>query len=180
MEHAPLEHLGVAFGYVHFVPHVPQLFTSVEVEISQPFNALASQFPQPASQVPIEQTPVEHFGVACGKTQALPQPPQWLTLVLMSISHPVVALLSQFANPVLQDATEHIPDKHAGEPLTTEQIVPQAPQLFRSEETECSHPVLTLMSQSPKPALHEPIMHAPATHAAVPLTVEHVVAQAPQ
>lgn len=45
---------------------------------------------------------------------------------------------------------------------------PHAPQFEESATTDVSHPVSAAMSQSPKPALQEPIAHVPPTQLATP------------
>src|SRR5262249_53513937 len=49
------------------------------------------------------------------------------------------------------------------------QAMPQAPQLAGDDERSVSQPLATIMSQLPKPALHDPTTHAPDMQAATAL-----------
>jgi hypothetical protein len=58
------------------------------------------QLPHPLSQELTVQDPLVQAGVAWARLQALPHPPQWLTLVCTLISQPLAADPSQFSQPV--------------------------------------------------------------------------------
>jgi hypothetical protein len=112
----------------------------------------------------------------------MPQPPQFVALVAVFTSQPFAALLSQFANPALQEPTPHTPAEHPGVPFATAaQNRPQAPQFVTLVKVFVSQPFATLPSQLANGALQEPIAHTLEMHARVPFgTVGHMVLQAPQ
>ncbi len=84
----PSEQLGlVQPGGAHLVPQALQLFGSVLMLTSQPFEARPSQLAKPALQVEITQLPVEQLVEAFGKLHATPQAVQ-LVLVLSAASQP--------------------------------------------------------------------------------------------
>jgi hypothetical protein len=103
MLHVPLEQVAVPLAAEQALPHPPQFWRFVFVFTSQPFvRALPSQFANGGLQV-MAQLPPLHVAVPFALEQAWLQPPQWLTLILVSISQPFVrALPSQFAKPVAQ------------------------------------------------------------------------------
>ena len=63
-------------------------------------------------------------------------------------SHPVAALPSQSAYPVLQLAMVHCPETHASVALARLQTAPQDPQLFTSMFRFTSQPSIGLPLQS--------------------------------
>ena len=77
---------------VHARPQAPQWVLSAARLVSQPLVALPSQLPKPALQVPRAQAEAAQEAVALGKTQRLPQVPQWLTAVRWSTSQPLPTL----------------------------------------------------------------------------------------
>lgn len=103
---------------------------------------------------PVQVTPEEH---------AVPHAPQLVELVRMFTSHPSEATPLQSAKPVLHEATRHAPDTHAGTPLATEQVVPQAPQLVTVVAVLTSQPSAATPLQSAKPGVHAK-PHTPAPH----------------
>ena len=83
------------------LPHIPQLLLSVLVLTSHPSAALPLQLPKPLLQLPTPQIPPEQPGVPLATGgQTMPQPPQWLVLVLVLTSHPSPGAKLQSANPV--------------------------------------------------------------------------------
>lgn len=89
--------------------------------------------------------------------------------------------LLQSEKPALH-APVQLPLEHAGVAmLFEEQALPQAPQLATSVASGRSQPSPETPLQSPKPALHAPMPHAPVLHAGTPLaTAGHGVPQALQ
>ena len=90
----------------------------------------------------------------------MPHPPQCVSDVVVSVSHPLPALRSQSPKPMRHDSMPHEPPTQVGVPLATAQVLPQAPQL----------PVLDCVSMHP-PLQHVrpegqacPALH-PSTHA---------------
>lgn len=64
IEQLPAEHVGVPLADEQAAPHPPQLPVLVFVFVSQPFAALPSQLPNPASQPTSWHVPLEHDSVA--------------------------------------------------------------------------------------------------------------------
>jgi hypothetical protein len=176
MLHAPELQAGTPFVEPHTVPHVPQFERLLERVVSQPFETLLSQLPNPALQV-IPQLPVVQLAVPFVELQALVQLPQRLTLVFRLISQPLVTLPSQFPKPALHVIWQ-APDTQAAVPLVVLQALLQLPQ-FEVVVRLVSQPFARFPSQLPKPALHV-MLHTPDAQAAVPLFVLHGALQAPQ
>ena len=97
----------------------------------------------------------------------------------MAVSHPLAALPSQFAKPVLHEPTVHAPALHPAVALASEHVLPQRPQLRGSVPVAVSHPSEASPSQLAKPVL-QVIVHAPEAHAAVPLVRLHATRHPPQ
>jgi hypothetical protein len=57
-------------------------------------ESLPSQLPNEVEQLAMVHNPSVHAAVALASAQTLPQAPQWLTLVLRSVSHWTAGLLS--------------------------------------------------------------------------------------
>jgi hypothetical protein len=104
---APAAQVAVLFaGGTHALPHAPQWATLVAVLTSQPLPARPSQLPKPALQLATPQRPALHAGVALAGAQAIPQPPQWATALVVLVSQPLAALASQLPKPALQAPSE--------------------------------------------------------------------------
>ena len=86
------------------------------MSVSQPSFTLPLQLPQPESHAVMAQVPVEQLAVARGGAQATPQEPQ-LSRVVVEVSHPLLGLPSQLAQPGSHTGTQT--------PLTHE-VVPWA------------------------------------------------------
>ncbi len=104
-----------------------------------------------------------------------------MVLMRVSTSHPLAAVVSQSAKPVLHDPITHAPATHAAvefEPAV--QRVPQRPQLLEFVVVLTSHPLEAMPSQSAKPVRHvKP--HAPAVHVGSALAgAGHAMPHAPQ
>jgi hypothetical protein len=157
------------------VPHAPQLFASVCVLTSQPLAALMSQSAKPMLQLAIPHTPMAHAPVALAGAQPIPQPPQCVRLVCVSVSQPFIEFESQSPRPLLHIPTVHTPITHAPVAPAGAQFVPHPPQLAVSV---C---VLTQVIIAPIPqrtcGAMQSSWHAPATHTCVP---GHIVPHAPQ
>jgi hypothetical protein len=76
-------------------PQLPQLVTVLSA-VSQPFLGLLSQLPKPLLQVGAQVLLVQ-LVLPWAFVQAVPQLPQFVTLVAKLISQPLAALASQFA-----------------------------------------------------------------------------------
>src|SRR5262249_32628996 len=59
------------------------------------------------------------FSHTMSALQATPHPPQWLSSVVVLVSHPFAGLLSQSAKPASHESIPHTPFMHAGVPLGT-------------------------------------------------------------
>lgn len=80
--------------FVQNSPHSPQ-FPSKRSSSSQPSTGSPLQSPKPTSQAKLH-APLRHRGVMWGGVgQALPHVPQSLTLVLVTVSHPLSTTPSQ-------------------------------------------------------------------------------------
>jgi hypothetical protein len=178
IEQEPPEQLGVPFTEEHAVPHAPQFAALVFVLVSQPFPALPSQLPKPASHPTSWQVPPEHDSVAFGMSQATPQAPQ-LVSVFRLVSHPLVGSPSQFAKPVAQVGA-HTPFVQVVVPFALEQTVPQVPQFAGLVFRFASQPLAATPSQLPNPALQERMPHVPDEHVSVAFRSEQTVPQLPQ
>jgi hypothetical protein len=132
IEQTPATHAEFAFGSEHEFPQVPQFAKLVFRLTSHPSALLPLQLAKPLLQL-IEQTPEIHTEEAFGGLgQTFPQVPQLLTLVSKLISQPSVAILLQFANPVVQ-TNPHNPDVQVTLELgRIGQTLPQVPQLLIS------------------------------------------------
>ncbi len=90
-------HQGVAPPTAaHKLPHVPQLFTSFSVLVSQPFERLSSQSAKPGEHV-IWHCESAHVGVPLMPTQIVPHAPQFVGSPLVLVSQPFVGSPSQSA-----------------------------------------------------------------------------------
>jgi hypothetical protein len=111
------------------------LLLSVWVLISQPSCELWLQSAKPKLHAATMQFPAEHVAEPLGRLlQTRPHWPQLLRLFWVFVSHPLLALRSQSANPALQATTVQSPATHDSVPLFWVQTAAQAPQLLGSEE----------------------------------------------
>ena len=96
---APPEHTRPA---AQAVPQAPQCEVATRVSVSQPLLALPSQSPNPVAQAATVHTPAAQAPVALGGAQPRAQAPQWVALVRVSASQPLLGSPSQSAKPVVQ------------------------------------------------------------------------------
>lgn len=96
MPHAPAEHDGVPFALEHAAPHAPQFAMLDCVFVSQPFAALASQFPKPTEHDTSWHDPVAQEALPLNVVHAWPHPPQSVR-VRRLVSQPLFWLPSQSA-----------------------------------------------------------------------------------
>jgi hypothetical protein len=111
MEHAPLLQSGVPVLPSHFLPHVPQLFTSLTSGVSQPLSAFPSQSPNPDEHTTL-QCPSMHVAVPLAPMQAFPHWPQWFRSLEAFTSQPFTGELSQSLFIPEHPATSHAPEVH--------------------------------------------------------------------
>jgi hypothetical protein len=159
----------------------PQLAASVLVLTSQPLAALPSQLALPGLQLEIPHWPPLQRAPPPATVQTLPQVPQFWALLLVMVSQPLAALLSQLPKPGLHAVILQALPWQAAVPLVTApQAWPQAPQFAMLVVTLTSQPSPLLLLQSRKSALQVK-EHAAARQAALALaTSRQVVPQAPQ
>src|SRR5689334_5685167 len=115
-----------------------------------------------------------------GTGQAMPQPPQFITSLATLISQPVTGFLSQSEKPCAQLVIWQAPMAHAWTLLAPVHMRPQAPQFFASATVDTSQPLITRLSQSANPMLHEAMPQLPARHAGAALAGLHAFMQLPQ
>src|SRR5262249_37063230 len=95
----------------------------------------------------IRHCPMRHSGVACGSEHVTPdpigaaQPPQWVKLVLTSVSHPLLGLLSQSPKPTAQLGLQ-TPAAQVVVPFVFEQALVQLPQCAGSVSVLVSQPLV--------------------------------------
>ncbi|MBK6533450.1 MAG: hypothetical protein IPF99_28825, partial [Deltaproteobacteria bacterium] len=166
----------------HARPHNPQCETFELVSVSQPSVCLLPlQSPKPPAQVPAAQLPLEQARVTWLVEHVRPQPPQWVTDALRSISHPVVSEPSQLPKPEkqagLHDELAQVAVALAG----AGQALPHAPQWAVEVAVLVSQPSVCLLPlQSPKPASQVPAAQLPPEQARATWLVEHTKPQPPQ
>jgi hypothetical protein len=147
--------------------------------VSQPFEYKPSQLANPAAHERTAQFPAVQVGVPLATKQAMPQPPQLFTSVVVVVSQPFAVLPSQSPLPAAHIDTPHVLFTQAGVPPCGGQTVPHMAQLLTFDVVLISQPLATLVSQLAKPTLHE-IVHIPLMHPGVPLFVLHPAPQDPQ
>jgi hypothetical protein len=176
--HAPAEHV-VTFAFVNVLqfvcaPHVaPQVATALRFT-SQPFAALPSQLPKPASQEVIPHAPAEHV-VAFALVNAVQstRPPQVAPHVVFALrltSQPFAALPSQSANPGSQVVMPQAPAPQVALATLGSAVQSTRPKHAAPQDVTTlrfvSHPFAAFMSQLPVPIVHEVMPHAPLVHVA--------------
>ncbi len=174
------EHRALALARLQVRPQPPQWVALVRVSTSQPLDATPSHSAKPAVQVRAH-IPVAQAGTALGAPeQAMPQVPQWETLVRVSVSQPLGALPSQSPKPAVQAAMPQAPAVQAAVALAKKQAPPQRPQCDGLLRVSTSQPLDASPSQFSKPALQAK-PQAPAAQVLVALArVGHAALQAPQ
>jgi hypothetical protein len=176
---APAAQRGAPLTALQTAPQAPQRRGSVRRFTSQPLAGSPSQSAKPVRHAATPQRPAEHEGTAFAGAQTIPQAPQWATVELVRVSHPVDTTPSQSPKPASQ-VMEHAPAAHRGAPLTALHARPHAPQCRTSAAVLASQPLDAAPSQSAKPALQLATTHPPARHAAVAFGSMHPAPQAPQ
>ncbi len=154
-------HEGVPLFVLHAVPQLPQFAAFVLRFVSQPFEAIPSQSPNPILHETIVQPPFEHPAVAFASMQTVPHAPQLFTFVLMFVSHPSLATRLQSANGGAHASTLQAPMTHFVEEFGSEQTLLQVPQFCGSVWVLISHPSLAIVLQSEKPDSQLPTAQDP-------------------
>ncbi len=179
-EHEDPEHETEELGLAgQAAPQPPQWLTLLVVLTSQPSAPLLLQSPKP----PLHENPqaelLQNELALARPGHALAHAPQWLALLVVLVSQPLVALPSQLPKPAPHDATWHEPEAHVALPLLTLHVRPHIPQWLLLLSA-VSQPFAGIASQLPKPAVQLERVHAPAVHAAAPLANEHALPHIPQ
>ena len=113
----PLLQVAAALvGATQGLLHPPQCWVLPLVLVSQPEATLPSQLPHPDLQLEMLLEAPLHAGLALASVHAPLQAPQWLTLVFLSVSQPLLRFPSQFKNEPVH-AMAHLPPLQAGSPL---------------------------------------------------------------
>jgi hypothetical protein len=178
IEHSPDPQLGVPLLLLQTTPHAPQFDALFCVPISHPSGDSPLQFPKPAVHAPSTHEPEAHDSAAFARSHTAPHAPQ-LPRVARLVSHPLVALPSQFAKPALHVPIWQAPLKHVAPALAKAQTVPHAPQFVALVFVFVSQPSAAPPVQLPKPTAQD-TEHTDAVQVGVALTVEHAAAHAPQ
>jgi len=169
--------LAVAFAREQATAQPPQFVSDVSA-VSQPFAAMASQFPKPELHVPSTQLPVAQLELALARVQAMPHEPQ-LAAVVSGASQPFAAFVSQLPNPELHMPSTQLPVAQLEVAFERVQGVPQVPQLA-AVVSGASQPFAAARSQLPKPELHERSAQEPEAQLAVAFARVHATPHAPQ
>jgi hypothetical protein len=156
-----------AQGLLH-PPHWESVFSRA----SQPSEMSELQSPKPELQPAISHVLETHLGVPFGTKQAFPHPPQLVTVVAVSTSHPSPPLPLQSASVPPHVEMPHWPATQFGTPPIDGHWFVQPPQCSTFADVFVSQPFEGSESQSSKPAEHL-IEQAPSAHVAVPLFAEH-------
>ncbi len=99
------------------------------MSVSQPFASLPSQLAKPVVHDATVQRPAAQAGVAFASMQAVPQAPQFATLVTVSTSQPLAATPSQSWKPASQVKPQAVPLQVAEALAGATQGVHDAPQV---------------------------------------------------
>jgi hypothetical protein len=157
MPQLPAVHLGTPLALEHILEHAPQLFGSVSMSTSHPFEISPSQSRNPAVQA-MPQWSVVHVGVAWGAWgHMLPHIPQLFGSVSRLVTHP---LPPQAAKPGLHAGEpEEDPLEPAAAPLEPAALEPDPAPLEPDPvplEPEATAPEPEIMPLDPEAAPLEP------------------------
>ena len=143
--------------------------------VSQPLMRLASQSPNPGSQIGVH-TAATQLVDPPGFVHIMPQPLQFDASVAMLVSHKSPGLLLQSRVPLAQGRQVKAGPQYW---VNIVHAVPQVPQralVF----TRASQPFAAFMSQFPNPALQLATVHAPAAHPETPFAALQTFPHIPQ
>jgi hypothetical protein len=150
--HEPVEHVAVAFVREQATRHAPQCVV-VLVCVSQPLASIPSQLPKPMLHITSEHLPALHDAVALFREQGTPHAPQCNNDVLVSVSQPLPAIMSQFPRPALQVNPQVDAAQVGAAPITGGHAFMHVPQCETDVRVSTSHPSEAFALQSPKPVL---------------------------
>jgi hypothetical protein len=162
------------------LPQRPQAPTLVRVSTSQPLVGLPSQSAKPGLQARTAQRPEPQVAVALARRHALPQAPQWETLLARVVSQPLAEEPSQSPRPGPQSVRSHTPALQRAPAPSKRQTVTQAPQWSALVRVSVSQPLPGSPSQLAKPGLQLPTPQTPAAQAPVALGGAQGVEHDPQ
>jgi hypothetical protein len=153
---------------------------SLVVLVSQSLPSLATHSASGSEHFEVPHVELEQAGVPTLEVQTLPQPPQLLTLTVVSVSQPSSRPLAQSACPGLQ-VMPQVPlagSRQLALPPLSEQRLSQLPQVSGAPRS-ASQPFQGSPSQSAKPALHATVQ-VPPVHLPLPFAGMHTLPQPPQ
>src|SRR4051812_13156700 len=161
------------------MPQPPQFCVSFETFVSHFLPSLGthSAFGNEQSLTPHVES--EHAAVPTLEVQTLPQPPQFPTLTVMSVSQPSARPLTQsawFVSHLMLHAL--VAGSHVALPPFAEQWLSQLPHVSGALRF-ASQPFLASPSQSTKPAVHV-TLQTPSVQTPLPFAGMHLWPQAPQ
>ncbi len=122
--------------------------------------------------------PVAQLSPEPGRSQTIPQVPQFVRLV-SEVSQPSAATPLQSPKPGAHAPSVHVPDEQLSAAFGRLHETPQPPQFVRVLSA-VSQPVLSMPSQFPAPLLHERIAQLPVAHVAVAPAREQGTSHPPQ
>ena len=146
--HSPLVQLAVPCAAPQTFPHVPQFETSFDSCASHPSEYLPLQSEKPGEQPPTLHVALTHVPIGpLATTQELTQLPQRSGSMVVLVSHPFFASLSQLPYP---GAHVIVQNSYAqeGMPLLLSHTLPQAPQLLTLLAILASQPSAAVLLQS--------------------------------
>jgi hypothetical protein len=124
--HIPPPHVSFEFGMSQSEPHAPQS-VRLQIDVSQPFAAFASQLSQPVLHVYWQPLVALQLKVPCAFEHELPHPRQFES-VPSGVSQPVPAFMSQLPKPVVHVPRVQAPVVHDSAALARSQSTSQSPQ----------------------------------------------------
>lgn len=136
----------------------------MRVSVSQPFEALLSQSPNPALQVVIVQAPIAQPETEFGSEHARLHAPQLAVSLRVSASQPFDGSPSQSAKPGSQVYSQRLDVQVAVVWARGAQAIPQPPQWATVRDVSTSQPVDADVSQSAKGAVHIATVQVPFMH----------------
>ncbi len=164
-------------------PQAPQFALLLVMFTSQPSAAVPLQFAKPALQLEMPQVLAEQLAVAFGTEHTMLQPPQFVALLVVFVSQPLLRLPSQLPRPVLHVMPQR-PAVQVAVPPVLVHARPQTPQFDTFVVRVTSQPLVDTPSQSAVPVaqLTIDVLHVDAVHTStLPMGgVGHDIAHDPQ
>ena len=146
------------------IPQPPQFAASVSVFVSQPLAVPPVQSAKPGVQLVITHAPLEQVAAVTRDSVVqfvvVPHVVPQVVGAFRFVSQPSARPPEQFANPVSQLPSAHVPVMQDSVAFGMSQGVPHVPQSV-SVRVEVSQPVAGFPSQLPKPVVHAPSVQVP-------------------